>query len=178
MKRIPGDIQVIEARQAEIVAVIGLPEVAIMLAVISSISLALTWISYDDPVRCNVEFLYRTWLTVFCQKRAAFTRNSIFQMYAKYPHFNWVICHSSYSIAFDGVDGTDYAHTHHELPISFGRTIGSVCLTYLQFFFLNLLNRYDLYWAKSGTFNRYGDGGFINVRTPSFKPVSQQYDFM
>ena len=56
MKRIPGDIQVIEARQAEIVAVIGLPEVAIMLAVISSISLALTWISYDDPVRCNVEF--------------------------------------------------------------------------------------------------------------------------
>ena len=58
MKRIPGDIQVLEARQVEIV--IGLPEVAIMLAVISSISLALTWISYDDPVRCNVEFLYRT----------------------------------------------------------------------------------------------------------------------
>ena len=33
------------------------------------------------------------------------------------------------------------------------------------------LNRYDLYWAKSGTFYRYGDGGFINVRIPSFKPV-------
>ena len=50
---------------------------------------------------------------------------------------------------------------------------------FFSFFFSHsLLNRYDLYWAKSGTFNRYGDGGFINVRTPSFKPVSQQYDFI
>ena len=38
---------------------------------------------------------------------------------------------------------------------------------------------YDLYWTKFGTFQvyRYGDGGFINhdvLRTPSFKPVTQQ----
>jgi hypothetical protein len=96
---------------------------------------------------------------------------------------NWVICHSSYSIAFDGVDGTDYGYTHHELKMSFGRTIGSVLLEYLQYFCFpfshtNLLNRFDLYWAKSGTFNRNGDGGFINVRTPSFKPSTQQYDFI
>jgi hypothetical protein len=95
---------------------------------------------------------------------------------------NWVICHSPYSIAFDGVDGTDYGYTHHELKISFGRTIGSVLLEYLQYFCFpfshNLLNRFDLYWAKSGTFNRDGDGGFINVRTPSFKPATQQYDFI
>jgi hypothetical protein len=50
-------------------------------------------------------------------------------------------------------------------------------LTYLQYFtFLFfpitgmpvialLLNRYDLYWAMSGTFYRYRDGGFINVHT-------------
>ena len=42
----------------------------------------------------------------------------------------------------------------------------------------NHLNRYDLFWAKSGSFTRYGDGGFINVRIPSFKPVTQQYNFM
>ena len=54
MKRISGDIQVIEARQIEIV--LGLPEAAIILAVISSVALAATWISYDDPVRCNIDF--------------------------------------------------------------------------------------------------------------------------
>ena len=53
MKRIPGDIKVMEARQVEIV--IGLPEVAIILAVVLSVFLALSWIDSDDPVRCNVE---------------------------------------------------------------------------------------------------------------------------
>ena len=56
--------------------------------------------------------------------------------------------------------------------------LGQYVLPILNYFPHNLLNRYDLYWAKSGTFNRYGDGGFINVRTLFFKPVSQQYDFM
>ena len=116
---------------------------------------------------------------MFCQKRIEFTQDTISKMTSQYPNFNWVICHSPYSVAFDGVEGTDWGHTHHELSISFGRTIGSVFLTYLQYFcFLfsnrhNLLNRYDLYWARSGTFYRNGDGGFINVRTPSFKPVIQ-----
>ena len=100
------------------------------------------------------------------------------KMVSQYPKFNWVICHSPYSVGFDGVDGTDWGHTHHELKISFGRTVGSVLfqtyLCFLSLFFLsfpyNLLNRYDLYWARSGTFYRYEDGGFINVRygTPSF----------
>ena len=54
MKRIPGDIQVIEARQVEIT--IGFPEVAIISAIILSVALAGAWISYDNPVRCNVEF--------------------------------------------------------------------------------------------------------------------------
>ena len=102
-------------------------------------------------------------------------------MISKWPNFNWVICHSPYSIAFDGVEGTDYGHTHHELKISFGRTIGSVTskLSSIYIFLTFLLNRFDLYYAKSGTFYRYGDGGFINVRitTSSFKPVSQQYEF-
>ena len=95
-------------------------------------------------------------------------------MKSQYPSYNWVICHSPYSVAFDGVEGTDYGYTHHELKVAFDKKIGSLLLTYLQYlisFSHNILNRYDLYWAKSGIFYRYGDGGFINVRhggTPSF----------
>ena len=117
---------------------------------------------------------------ISAQKREEFTRSTITQSLSKYPHFNWVICHSPYSVTFDGVEGTDYGHYHYELKISFGRTIGSVHLTLFSIysFLITLLNRYDLYFAKSGTFYRYGDGGFINVRiTPSFRPVNQQYDF-
>ena len=55
-------------------------------------------------------------------------------IFSQYPKFNWVICHSPYSVAFDGVEGTDWGSFHHELGISFGRKIGSVLvlLTYLQ----------------------------------------------
>ena len=35
----------------------------------------------------------------------------------------------------------------------------------VSFFSHNLQNRYDTYWAVSGTFYRYGDGGYVNVRT-------------
>jgi hypothetical protein len=99
-------------------------------------------------------------------------------MISQYPTYNWVICHSPFSFDFYGVEGTDWGHTHHELGISFGRTIGSVLLTYLQyflFFLITLLNRYELYWARNGTFYRYGDGGSINVRsTLSFKSITRQ----
>ena len=107
-----------------------------------------------------------------------FTQTAIDDSIAKYPKFNWVICHSPYSTAFDGVEGTDWGHSHHELGISLGRTIGSEFLAYLQYFSFhfshNLFYRYDLYWARSGTFYRYGDGGYINVRTLFFKLVTQQ----
>ena len=117
------------------------------------------------------------WLKFFCQKRERFTYDTVSRTIAQYPSWNWVICHSAYSTDFDGVEGTDWGHTHHELGISFGRTIGSVLVllvTYLQFSH-SLLNRYDLYWARSGTFYRYGDGGFINVCTPSFKSVAHRW---
>ena len=142
MKRVPGDIQVIEARQEGIAPLGLLPQIAIVTAVLGTVALPLVWIASDKPVRCNVVFFpLKTLIKVFCQKREAFTENTINQMMWKWPHLNWVICHSPYSIGFDGVEGTDYAHTHYELPISFGRTIGSVHLTYLQYIFsYNLAN--------------------------------------
>ena len=88
------------------------------------------WINNNPtrPVRANdVEYLieHSDWQT-FCQKRAAFTQNSITKIIAQYPKWNWVICHSSYAVDFDGDEGKDWGYTHHELPISYWRTIGSV----------------------------------------------------
>jgi hypothetical protein len=122
MKRVPGDI--IDARQIEIAP--G-PVVAIIIGIIATVTLIAYFIDGDD------------------EKRESFTQNSVSQASAKYPNYNWIICHSPYSVAFNGVEGTDYGYTHHELKVSLGRTIG-----------------YDLYWASSGTFNRFGDGGYIN----------------
>ena len=56
-------------------------------------------------------------------------------MYAQYPKVNWVICHTDYAAEFDGVEGTDWGYTHHELGVSFGKTIGLVLLKYLQYIF-------------------------------------------
>jgi hypothetical protein len=65
-------------------------------------------------------------LKVFCQKREAFTRDTVSEIFKLFPRFNWVICHSPYSVAFNGVEGTDWGHIHYELNISFNITIGSV----------------------------------------------------
>ena len=63
-------------------------------------------------------------MKVYFQKRKKFTANTVSKMIAQYPKFNWVICHSPYAVKFDGVENTDWGYTHHELKISFGRTIG------------------------------------------------------
>jgi hypothetical protein len=78
--------------------------------------------------------LWTTLLTVFFQRREAFTQGAISQVTLKYPSLNWVICHSPYSFAFDGVEGQDWARAHHELDISFYREIGLVLQTHLRFF--------------------------------------------
>ena len=57
MKRVPGDIQVIEARQGEVV-----PVAAVVTAVVASVAVALAiiWVKLDNPVRCNLKFLVKT----------------------------------------------------------------------------------------------------------------------
>jgi len=106
---------------------IAVPAGVAILALVRIVLFAVFWIKGDD------------------KKREAFTQGTINKAISEYPGFNWVVCHSDYLIGFDGVEGTDWGYTHHELGISFFRTIG-----------------YDLYWARSGTFYRLGDGGFIN----------------
>ncbi|KIK00185.1 hypothetical protein K443DRAFT_100857 [Laccaria amethystina LaAM-08-1] len=81
-------------------------------------------------------------------KRDQFTVDTVTQSGQQWPGFNWVICHTDHTTAFDGTQGTDWGHTHQELDISFG-TIG-----------------YEIYWFRSGTFTRNGDGGYLNVRIP------------
>jgi len=62
----------------------------------------------------------------------------------KYPGFNWVICHSPYSVEFVGVEGTDWGYAHYELDTALFRTIGSVLpssnvFSIFWFFFLLIL---------------------------------------
>ncbi|KAF8230847.1 hypothetical protein L208DRAFT_101092 [Tricholoma matsutake] len=78
-------------------------------------------------------------------RREAYTQQVVSDLYANNSNANYVVCHTKYDFSFDGTQGTDWDHLHHELPVSFGRTIG-----------------YDIYWFRSGTFRRWGDGGFIN----------------
>jgi len=92
----------------------------------------------------GIEAALITWLTDDA-KRHQFTINTVTKCSQQWPAYNWVVSHSPYSTAFDGTDGVDWGHTHYELKISLGRTIG-----------------YDTYWAGSGTFTRYGDGGYTN----------------
>lgn len=73
---------------------------------------------------------------------------------AKYPGWNWVICHTKHKTDFKG----EHHHRHEEFKVSFGKTIG-----------------YEIYWFKAGTFERQGDGGYLNVSPGSLsrlKPVS------
>ncbi|KAJ2922110.1 hypothetical protein H1R20_g14992, partial [Candolleomyces eurysporus] len=78
-------------------------------------------------------------------RRGNYTHDFIGKSMAQFPKWNWVICHTKHSTKFDGKSGTDYFHRHEEFPVSFGKTIG-----------------YEIYWFKSGTFTRQGDGGYLN----------------
>ncbi|KAF9445743.1 hypothetical protein P691DRAFT_805237 [Macrolepiota fuliginosa MF-IS2] len=77
--------------------------------------------------------------------REKFTQETIANGREKFPAFNWVICHVKHTTDFAGVNGRDWGHSHHEVDIKIGGTIG-----------------YEIYWFKSGTFSRQGDGGYIN----------------
>ncbi|KAJ2922102.1 hypothetical protein H1R20_g14983, partial [Candolleomyces eurysporus] len=76
--------------------------------------------------------------------REDYTRDFVENAAQQYPGWNWVICHVEHSFQFDGVEGTDWGRDHADFPVFLG-TI-----------------RYDIYWFKSGTFVKTGDGGWIN----------------
>ena len=50
MKRVPGDIQLIETRQVEL----PVPDLGTITIIFAVALIALYWIGSDDPVRCNV----------------------------------------------------------------------------------------------------------------------------
>ncbi|KAJ2918889.1 hypothetical protein MD484_g1485, partial [Candolleomyces efflorescens] len=76
--------------------------------------------------------------------RSDYTKDFIENALQKFPGYNWVICHVAHQTQFDGVQNEDWGHDHTEFPIFLG-TIG-----------------YEIYWFKSGTFVRQGDGGYLN----------------
>ncbi|EJD48393.1 hypothetical protein AURDEDRAFT_136092 [Auricularia subglabra TFB-10046 SS5] len=66
-------------------------------------------------------------------------------MQKEFPDTNVVVCHTDHEADFDGEEDVDWAHTHFEIDISLGGTIG-----------------YEVYVGGSGTFKRNGDGGYMN----------------
>jgi len=56
--------------------------------------------------------------------RGQWTSRMIGEFRAKHPHFNFVLCHTKHKTDFKGKQGVDWGHTHQELSVSFGKTIG------------------------------------------------------
>ena len=86
----------------------------------------------------------------------------------KYPHYNFVICHTSHRTDFKGVRGKDWGHSHQELPVSFHKTVGLVFILNQKSIPVSIIHlsfRFEIYWFKKGTFHRQGDGGWLNVCT-------------
>jgi len=79
------------------------------------------------------------------EMRGQWTSKMIGELRGKHPQFNFVLCHTQHKTAFKGAQGVDWGHSHQELPVSFRKTIG-----------------YEIYWFKEGTFERIGDGGWLN----------------
>ncbi|KAF8079373.1 hypothetical protein FPV67DRAFT_115230 [Lyophyllum atratum] len=77
--------------------------------------------------------------------RSGFTQDTVGKMNKQNPKFNYIMCHTKHTTAFDGKQGVDWGHTHQEFDIKIGGTIG-----------------YEIYWVKSGKFTRKGDGGYLN----------------
>lgn len=77
--------------------------------------------------------------------RGEFTRKTVTEGRAKWPQYNWVICHTDHRQYFDGKQGENWGHYHREYDIDIGGTIG-----------------YEIYWFESGRFERRGDGGWLN----------------
>jgi len=77
--------------------------------------------------------------------RSQWTQDFVGRLHAQNPHFNYIICHTDHTAKWDGVRGKDWSHMHQEFPVSFGKTVG-----------------YEIYWGRTGTFIRKGDGGYLN----------------
>ncbi|KAF5346529.1 hypothetical protein D9756_010024 [Leucocoprinus leucothites] len=77
--------------------------------------------------------------------REKFTKDIVAKGRQQYPDFNWVVCHVKHQTDFSGEKGKDWGHQHQEFDLQIGGTVG-----------------YEIYWLRSGTFRRQGDGGYIN----------------
>ena len=78
----------------------------------------------DDQVSKSTPSHFQGSNTPLRKRRTKFTMDIIHYLSNQHPEFNWVVCHPSHETRFDGVEGTDWGHFHHELPLSLDRTIG------------------------------------------------------
>ncbi|KAK0542351.1 hypothetical protein OC845_006662, partial [Tilletia horrida] len=81
------------------------------------------------------------------ETRGRFAQNMIDGFRREYgDNSNIVVIHTGHDYTWDGVQGSDWGHSHYELDVQIGGTIG-----------------YELYVSKvSGYLHRTGDGGGLN----------------
>jgi len=81
------------------------------------------------------------------KNRETFVKNVLAGLVAKDPSFNYMLVHPKHTTKWDGTENVDWYHRHQECDTIrlFKKTIG-----------------YEIYAARSGTFELQGDGGFIN----------------
>ncbi|KAF5354342.1 hypothetical protein D9756_007326 [Leucocoprinus leucothites] len=84
-----------------------------------------------------------TFFQLYCREK--FTKDTVAKGREQFPDFNWVACHVDSEQDFDGEEGKDWGHQHKEFDLESSGTVG-----------------YEIYWLRSGTFKRKGDGGYIN----------------
>ncbi|KAF8991072.1 hypothetical protein BDQ17DRAFT_1371220 [Cyathus striatus] len=79
------------------------------------------------------------------KRRIEFVHNSLDKYGKKHPGFNIIVVHTDVGYDKPSFIG-EWGKAHEEVPIHIGG--GS--------------KGYDIFWFKKGTFNRHGDGGWIN----------------
>ncbi|KAF8991074.1 hypothetical protein BDQ17DRAFT_1546997 [Cyathus striatus] len=82
------------------------------------------------------------------KRREEFVKAALGKYGQQHPGYNIIVVHTD--VGYDKDFGKDWGHAHEEVPIKIGG--GS--------------KGYDIFWFKKGTFNRHGDGGWLNWDIP------------
>lgn len=80
----------------------------------------------DNDVRFLHSISEQLSLTIELQAREKFTKETVVHGRTKFPHFNWLTCHVKHDKKFKGTEGKEWGHSHHEVDIKIGGTIGYV----------------------------------------------------
>jgi hypothetical protein len=106
------------------------------------------------------------------QTRGAFTQEIVRRGREEYPGFNWVICHVKHDKRFDGTQGNEWGHTHREVDIKIGGTIGYAPIVHV----VEVVTEGFVLGSKSTRSRRASSGGKVTegIRMSAFSPEMKE----